>query len=276
MRFIKRRCFTLLELLIALGLTAMLLTVVTGFYQQVQFLDSKAEGDRNENFKIRYAETRLAKVLTNALSEYSSKRNFYFFTSKHLQGLTSPNNPSLVFVYHNGPSMNPDIANTALARLYVNNDNQLCLASWPAPNRWKSHLPDTAKTEILLDNVENLSFSFYVAPKRNRALIPKGNADPKGATGDATDEEKAAKKNDEKSDDTEATTVPTQKEEEDTAGEINAISLADKWVPEWAYEQLPPLMKVIVIRNSLNKEKKQTITFAFPLPDSQQLIVYEQ
>lgn len=274
----KRRFFTILELLIAIGLTAMLLTILTGFFQQVQWLDSQADKEQTENFKIRYAENRLAKVLMNALSENTLKKHFYFFTGSDMHGLLAPENPSLVFVFSNGPSMDYKLANEALGRIYLDKQNHLCLATWPAPARWKRDYPESAKNEILLDNVEKLAFQFYVAPERNRELIKTTRQQtpveqpPQDTTNKKNEKNKG--KNSEPKPEASNDVKPQVADEEKAL----PIPQAKEWVDEWpmALKQLPPMVKVIVTRKKATDKEAQEITFAFPLMDSPKLIVYEQ
>lgn len=271
MRMMHRRLFTLLEVMIALGLTVVLLTILSSFYQQAIMMDAISDREEKEQFTVRYLGARLAKILPTALGEKELKKNFLFFTSNDLGGLLASNSPSLLFVFESGPSMDPERSYHALGRLYLNRNQQLCLATWATPENWKYDLPKSAQQEVLMENVEQLSFQFYVAPERDRSLVQK--IMPKAATpvvGIDQPSNKPSIKPSEK--EGEVKKIP-----EENLGEIPEISKGPehkgKWVADWRrdYGQLPAMMKVIIKRKGVEKE----ILFAFPLPNSPQLIVYE-
>lgn len=235
----KKRVMTLLEMLIGLGLIAILLSMLGFFYRQITLLDKDSEKIQRENFQLRYTESRLAKILPNAIAEHEQSKDFLFFTSNDLLGLLSANNPSLVFLFDNGASADDQMANLVLARLFVDKENKLCLALWPAPKRWKEYAePIKLKKEVLLDNVETLRFLFFVPPDRNRKLV----------------EENVKAKN-----------LQKLQLEPPVKGD---------WVTEWKrdYAFLPPMIKIEITR----KGSKENLIYAFPLAHSQKLIVYEQ
>lgn len=250
---IHRRFMTLLELLIGLGLAAVLLTTLTFFYQQIQAIDSESEKIGKEQFQMRYVGNRLSKIIPNALGEYELKEHFSFFTSNDLHGLLAPNNPSLVFVFDNGPSLDSELANHALARLYLDKEKRLSLATWSSPERWETEPPSSVHKELLMENVESLGFQFFVAPERDRSLI-KTNLDKKSSNKDAK---------------TKINAEADSPLEPDRKGE---------WVSEWQrdYKSLPAMMKILITRKKRGSDELEKIIYAYPLPNSQKLIVYEQ
>lgn len=242
---LKKHYFTLLELLISLVLAVALLTTLTYFYRQVSWLDVESEKIQKENFQLRYLENRLAKIFPNVLAEHDlKKKEFHFFTSGDLGGLLATGNPSLVFMFDNGASLDTKKANHLLARLYVDKEHRLCLATWPAPARWdqEGKLAPPPQKEILIDNIESLSFLFFIAPERDRSLIKENLS---------------------------SNETPSLEQSQDTKGE---------WVSEWnrSYEYLPSMIKIIISRKLINHEKPVITTYAFPLAHSQKLIIYEQ
>jgi type II secretory pathway pseudopilin PulG len=239
---VKKRSMTLIELVISMGLIILLLTTLTYFYGQVGKLSIQAEAAQKGNFELRYLEGRLQKTLPNALGETDvSESPFTFFTSNDLGGLLAENTPSLVFIFQNGVSLNPQLANHVLARLYLDKQKRLCLAKWPSPDRWDQTKSLKAHQEILMENVESLSFSFYVVPERNRTII-----------------EKTAKKS----------ARPEALVEPENKGE---------WIHEWKkeYAHLPAMMKVLIKYLIPGKDEAEELVFAFVLPNSQKLVVYE-
>jgi len=237
----KRSFFTLLELLIGLTLSIALLTTLSYFYREIDWLGRKGEQLQKENFQMRYLQNRLAQILPFTLSENDLKKEFYFFyTSGDLHNLLAPNLPSLVFVFDSGPSLDTQRAHHSLGRLYVDKQNQLILATWSSPEMWKTQQPSSIHKEILLDHVKGLSFHFYNPPERDRSKIKEQLPQQK---------------------------IPNS-EEPDRKGE---------WLSEWRQEYgfLPTMIKVHLVREAL-AGKEEKVTYAFPLPRSSKLIVYEE
>lgn len=248
-----RRFMTLLEVLIGMTLTAVLLSTLAYFYQQVQLMGKESERIGKEQFQLRYLGNRLSKVVPSILAEHQIKKNnFIFFTSGDAHGLLAHGNSSLIFIYNNGASLDNQLANHALGRLYLDKSKRLCLATWPTPEgwNWKQESSVSVHKEILMENIESLQFLFYVAPDRDRSLI-KDNLN----------------KSDSKD----------KKEGLDEA--VSESERKGEWVSEWPkdYESLPAMMKIIITRSGHKKGTDPAkTTYGYPLPNSQKLIVYEQ
>lgn len=76
MMLIKKRYFTLLEALIAALLAITVLSAISYFYREIDFINNKTALLQKEIFEQRYAEGRLAAVLTRAVPERDKKRIF--------------------------------------------------------------------------------------------------------------------------------------------------------------------------------------------------------
>lgn len=238
----NKRYMTLLELLIGLMLTILLLTTLTYFYQQVTWLDAKAETLQRDAFKLRYVENRLNFILESSLAEYQDKKNFHFFASSNdLNGLLAPNSPSLIFLFDTKVSFDPEHTNDILGRLFLDKQKQFCLATWTAPKEWKETQPPTIHKEILLDNVESLEFKFYVASQKDRSKILNALA-------------------------------------RETAPTIAEPDTAEQWVSTWQtdYHYLPPMVKVILKYHPPDRPEPEIMTFIIPLPNSHKIPVYDQ
>lgn len=261
-----RHPFTLLELLISLGLTVLLLTTLSFFYQQVSWLDQETERVQKENFQVRYLETRLNKVLPNTLAEYEMKEGFLFYTGGDLQGLLSSHNPSLVFLFNNGISMDAKRANRVLARLYLDKEKNLTLAIWPLPKKWEKEggHPSVHK-EVLIDHIESIQFQFFVPPERDRKIIQESIPGSK------------VQKNTEKENPPPPKGEKSQKAENNQPPQTLEPTVKGDWVGEWKkeYGYLPPLMKLIITRKK-EGQNPTLLTYTIPLSHSQKLIIYEQ
>lgn len=247
----RKSYMTLLETLIAISLLSILLVFVFGFFRELSELTRLSEKSQKESFQMRYLESRLGFIFERLVNENenrgkrnsSNTRTFYFYTQPALQDFSQ--SPSLIFTFNNEVRLDPTFSGDVLARLYVDLDHRLCLAIWPLH---VSQPHQFLQEEVLLDQVANVSYSFYAAPERvqnDKAIITGGKIDTE-------------KKTPEK----------------------------DKWQPEWAlsYEQMPSIMKITVqlAKNSEGlkqidrgaKIESQDLTLAFVLPSSENTVNY--
>lgn len=238
---VLKRYITFLELLIAMALTSLILTVLFYFYRDIDWLNQDMEKSQQEAFRLSYVQNRLADVLPSAISPRTAEEDFFFFVSTDAGGLLKPGNPSLVFTYNFGPNRDPQFAGHVLGRLYLDTHNNLSLSTLPSPARWSHASTLKIKNEILMQDVESLAFSFYVPPQRERSQA--GNKAPKGSFGKGKNQ----------------------------AADIQP---KDAWHNDWKsdYHQLPAIVKVIL----KIKNKEEPVTFAYPLPLSDFVIVYDK
>lgn len=241
MRIKTRRFITFIELLIAMALTSLILTVLFYFYRDIDWLNQDMEKSQREAFRLSYVQNRLADVLPNTVSPRTAEEDFFFFVSHDANGLLKGGNPSLVFTYNFGANRDPQFANHDLGRLYLDMHGNLSLATLPSPKRWPSIPNLKLKNEILLEDVESLAFQFYVPPQKERSQA--GNKAPKGAY---------------------------------AKGKAPAMEVQpkDAWHNDWKseYNQLPAIVKVIL----KIKKKEKPITFVYPLTHSDFVIIYDR
>lgn len=185
-RVITRRYVLLLELLIAMALMSVLMIALMGYYGQIATLNREADQIRDETFQWRYLQNRLAYVLPRATAPSyratpkEKKNDFYFYTSDAENAYMQ--SPSLVFTFDNGFVSDPMFSGPVLARLFLNK-GALRLAIWPLPRCARQGNPPMLQ-EVLLENVESLSFDFYNpqpatgAPKPEKEIFPKPTEEP--------------------------------------------------------------------------------------------------
>lgn len=233
----KKRFFTLLELMIGLTLTAILLSFLSSFFYDMNWINAKVDKQRNENFRNLYVKSRLTQVIPQIFGEYtdsSNKKQFLFFTDGNLNGLLAAKSPSLVFLYKTGNDMDGLIAARALGRLYLDPQGRFCLATLPSPEMWdEAGTTPKAKIQVLFENVSEIQFQFYAPPLRDRSKIIKKE--------------------------------PQQNLELENQHK-------DVWINEWRreYHQLPPMMRI-----TIKTKEGVSKVFAFSLPNSQLLPIYE-
>jgi hypothetical protein len=290
---IRARHMTMMELLIGMALASLLMVVLTQFYSQVSTMNTASEKAQKESFKRRYVEYRLSAVLPATLEKINKKVTF--FTSNDLSGLLAENSSSLVFIYQAGPSQDPARSGNLLARLYLDKQGRVGLATWPVPKNLdkESALPP-AHNEILMEGIEKLEFKFYAPPKRDRKKWRNGIVEVQ-APAENNNEQKDGvlpipipdskppenKDNPPKPTQGEANNPP-QPDTQDQAKKDNKEEEAlgpeerDRWYEEWKkdYKELPAMIKIIVTPIG-TKSDDENIIFAFPLPNSHEAIVYE-
>lgn len=247
---------SLLEMIIAMGLTVLVLFSLTFFYREIDMLNSDMEKTQKLAFEKLYLENRLSSILPKILPpRFSSKmknqeitNDYFMYTAPYSESATAQTANSLIFTFKKGPDMDPDRANDALGRLYIDQGNRLCLATWPSPVRWQPNVQPSMRKEILLENVVSLDFQFYVPPEKDRKKVIEKMKKAKKTGGDKN------------------TKAPQPVD----------IQPKGQWHNEWRndYAQLPALVKVI-LKRAIDKTPEE-ISFIFQLPLSDMVILYEQ
>ena len=161
----RKHHMTLLEVLIALALLAILLTSLMGIYQQMNTIERKISISRQENFRYLYLQYRLGQVLPNVVEDEAIGKeiDFAFYTSS--SGPIQPNTESLVFIYDNGIDGNPLFSNHVIGKLFLDTKGRFCLATWPSFKEY-SDINPPMRLEVLMEDIHELSFAFYRAPKK--------------------------------------------------------------------------------------------------------------
>lgn len=219
---IRKRHFTLLEVLIATGLTVLVLTTLTFFYQQITLLNIKVDNLQQKAFKMLYVENRLTNTLTHSVSE--TKDDFFFFTDVDRVPGIKPETPSLIFTFDNGVKLDYRFSNHVLARLYLNENGQLTLVKWPSPRRWEEHELPPVHKEILIDNIKDLSFAFFIPPTPEREI---------------------------------------QAEEQQKGRELDSPESRGRWIPEWKreFQHLPAIVNITLTSED---DKQVRFAFPLP------------
>lgn len=239
----RKRFFTLLEVLISLGLTVVVLTTLTYFYRQVSDLNAKAEVLEKEGFKMRYVESRFSKIFPLATPPGKKNGDFFFFTVSDPGTIFAQSSPvSLIFTFDNGVDLAKDFSNIVLARIFLDEKKRLSMAMWPSPQKWKLGATIPMRLEVLLEDVDQLKLSFFVAPDRKWQLDDN------------------AKTNSNKSQVPAPVVVTTNPSPEGS------------WIADWShdYKQLPAMIKLEILR------KGKTDYYVFPLSNSNRQPVYKQ
>jgi type II secretory pathway pseudopilin PulG len=157
--FRRSHAMVLLELMVALVLASILLSVLFRFFAGSVKLEQKISEVRKHLYSRQNLQTRLSFVFQSISPRPTTTTASSFFTLNDQAGL--------VAIFDNGVDPNPIFSGPILGRLYIDAGN-LVLAMWPLEDR------DTAnyRKEILLSNVQNIRFQF-LAKKSDQQPDPK-------------------------------------------------------------------------------------------------------
>lgn len=243
---LRRRCFSLIEVLISLGLVSLLLTTLSFFFYQMNMMDIASQKQQSKAFRLRYLESRLGETLSQTTAPKDPLKDFYFFTATSSDAIYKPNSSHLVFTFNNDVSLVDSLfSNHVLGQLFLDNQGNLTLALAPSPQKWEAHHSIPVQREILLEKVDSMEFNFFVPPESVESTEPE-----------SVESEPAKPKKSLKS--------VAQEHPETIEG----------WTQEWkhSYQRLPALVKITLkMEGSLN----QTKVFVFPFENVEQEIVYK-
>lgn len=242
MKIYKRCYFTMIEILVAMGLAMGVLIALMGFYSYVAYIGKMGKDLEKKTFDTLYLQTRLSDLIPQSIPYYKSTKSrkkdqeletdYNFFTSN------GNGSPSLTFLFENKTSNNSMFSGKSLGRVYVNEKKQLSFALFPSPMRWNTAGEVPVKIEILAEDVDSIKWSFFTPLEANRDEMWQDMKIPKNG-----------------------------KEGETKAPEYPP----GQWVTEWKndYLKLPPLVRLEIVKG------KETTKFIFPLPMSEYMIIYE-
>jgi hypothetical protein len=145
----KKKPLILFELLIALSLTAILLTFLFSFFVESAKLEKKLEKARIAINERSYLQTRLQNVLC-LVDQGSISPYFYtkvFEKEKQL---------SLVTIFDNGIDPDPLFSGPINGRVFMDEEKNLCLSLWPLEEEKKGMW----RKEILLSSIDAFEFEF--------------------------------------------------------------------------------------------------------------------
>jgi|GEM_PF-4672723 len=160
----RKRKFTLIEILISLGLVTSILSTLLFFYTYINRLDAEMRREAREGFELRLIQVRLS-PLFQTLFPPDDKTSFFFTTPEAKGDFT------LVFSYNNGFMLDSRFANEALGRLLINEQDQLLLLTWPGKKAWEENILPPVHMEVLLEHVKNLKFRFF--PRAEEGIQPQ-------------------------------------------------------------------------------------------------------
>lgn len=155
----RKSCFTLLEVLIALGLTMMILTFLLLAYADAERTSSFWREKEKKEFSKLFLQNHLAEVF-RSLVEVDQEKTF-FFTTDEVPGLTAPGAPILVFSYDNGFIRDPALSKNVLGALFVDSKGTLNLITWPERELWGDMQIPPFHREVLMEDLTFFNLEFF-------------------------------------------------------------------------------------------------------------------
>lgn len=157
---VKKKPIFLLEVLIALSLTAILLTFFFSFFVQSVKIEKTLDQARMAISSRNHLQTRLQSIL-NSLVRGSE---CYFYTKQ----FEKESSLSLVVIFDNGIDPDPLFSGTVRGRIFIDEEKNLCLVTWPL-NKMKNR---PWRKEILMTSVDHFEFEFL----GKKIALEKGKA----------------------------------------------------------------------------------------------------
>lgn len=148
-----KRPFFLLEILIALSLISVIMSLLFSVFLKNLMIEKKMEEVRSSILERQHIQTRLQDL----------------FTSLQTRGFPSPlytetppkdSSPNLFFYTDHGIDPDSRFSGIVLARLYVDNKKRLCLGLYPQEDGSRKK----NRKEVLLSNVSKLRLEFFQSP----------------------------------------------------------------------------------------------------------------
>lgn len=147
-----KKPFLLFEILIALSLMAILLSVLFSFMVQSLRVEKKMEQARAAILERQNLQIRLQDLFTTLSPQEGCP-------TLHTQLFPKEKKESLVVFFDNGIDPDPLFSGIVLGRIYLDEQNQLCLVYWPrettGSRQWRK--------EILFSDISDITFQFLAA-----------------------------------------------------------------------------------------------------------------
>lgn len=153
--------FTLLEVLIALGITMILLSTLLGAYFQAAKITAQAYMQTAEMDREKTVHRRLENIFRHLIKP--DQVNHFFYTSEGTSAFYLPGSPTLLFSYDNGVLLRPSLSGPVLGKLCIDPKGNLTLLTWPERESWSEERPSVVHREVLLENVSAMRFQFFAA-----------------------------------------------------------------------------------------------------------------
>lgn len=153
----KRKSFTLIEVVIGMTLFTTLLTVLLSVLCRSSYTSHALSKKRETLEKLVYARARIQRLLRSAA--HTNKQYHCFFTK---ESSSSDRGECLIFSFDNGVQREIRYALYCLARLHVDAQHNLAITCWPTPRaNPMRHVPKDRRKEVILPGVGSMKMAFF-------------------------------------------------------------------------------------------------------------------
>jgi prepilin-type N-terminal cleavage/methylation domain-containing protein len=156
----KKRNFTLIEVMISLALLALLLGFLFTYFRQTLMTKNKAGVLKEKVMRIELFQVRLGALF----DRFSNESDCFVTNQPHGDAVGS----ALLLYCDHGIDPNPSFSGLIHSMLFKTRDHTVCLCSWSKQHK--------AKVDVLLKGVKELSFEFFNG-KQWRTTWPKDKKD---------------------------------------------------------------------------------------------------
>lgn len=139
----------MLEILVGLGLVTILLSLLFSIVIKNLYIEKKMELIRHTVTERQYVQVRIQDLLTSLKMKGPA-------SGLYTEVFPKESFPSVLFITDQGVDPDPRFSGTVLARLYVDEKKNLCIALWPDDKNQKN----VWRKEILLQKVGKLRLEF--------------------------------------------------------------------------------------------------------------------
>ncbi|MBS0624578.1 MAG: hypothetical protein JSS32_00835 [Verrucomicrobia bacterium] len=166
----------LFEILIGLGLLTLLLSLLFSFFTSNAKMEVKLEKAQKTLLERQHLQNRLQSVLTSIVPRASGEEKASLYTQK----IGKEGSQNLAIYFDNGIDPDPAFSGPIVGRIFLDQENRLCLALWPEDRKKNPEF----REEILLQNVTAFTFRFLTRtiedkivwesdrPKQKRQPLP--------------------------------------------------------------------------------------------------------
>jgi len=147
--YIKKRFFTLIEVIVSLSLITIILTFLFGYFSKITKVEQDIEDLKKIVYKQNHLHIRLNNIFANLYAKEFDENVFYTKFEKNKKNL------SLIINFDNGIDPDPNFSEIVKAEIFIDKKNDLILEIWPNDKKIK-----TTRKELLFSNVNKLEYKF--------------------------------------------------------------------------------------------------------------------
>ena len=157
----KKQTILLLEIIIGIGLSACLFTLLFRFLVSYATIEKKVETAQIVLLERERVQQKLGEIFTSI--ETSANENSFYT-------LTNEKSTSLIILYNAGVDPDPAFSGVNTGHIYLNEKGEFCFTQWTLSQ-------DDYRTEVLLKNIKAITWELLgPKPKKQISVIPLGDS----------------------------------------------------------------------------------------------------